>query len=477
MRACLRAIVVLALLAAPASALAQPAPAASPCTVAADAAWTAQEKFVWGRTCIGEIADLNTEPGHELPKNHVLTTAFIEKILTDDKYSGAIKRHGIRVTGARFTETLDLQNIEVESELWFEQCSFEKGADLSWLRSSQPIAFNHSTVEGSLNFYAAQIESDLHMTDSALAAVNLAGAHVGRTLDLSNSRVKDALDMPDLQVGADLEMRKAKFSGAIDLRYSQIGGELDWRGASFAQDVDLTRARVDGAFRLGSTPRPGATQPDPDEPGPAIWARHVTMTARFAKLAVIPRLSDAWPNRLHIAGLTYDGIESVEGVAVGAGYEEWLHRQRRYSRQPYEQLANVLQAQGEIDTATAVRYAERDRDRDEQRRRGSWLIFAWLTLLRYLIGYGYYLFYSIGWVAGLIGLGVFVLWRSGEGRRNGMPYGVSYSFDMLLPIIQLRQKHYDIDLMGWARYYFYVHKILGWALASFLVAGLAGLTK
>jgi hypothetical protein len=58
-----------------------------------------------------------------------------------------------------------------------------------------------------------------------------------------------------------------------------------------------------------------------------------------------------------------------------------------------------------------------------------------------------------------------------------MPHGYSYSFDMLLPIIQLRPSHYDIDLKGRARYYFYVHKIIGWALASFLVAGLAGLTK
>jgi hypothetical protein len=474
MRLRLRAIVALILLVAPASALAQTPP---PCTVPAHHSWTAQEKFVWARTCIGEVADLSAEHGYEQPANRVLTTAFIEKILTDDTYSGAVKRRGIRVTGARFTEILDLQNIEVGTELWFEQCSFEKGADLSWLRSTQPIAFNHSTVQGPLNFYGAHIESDLHMTDSVLATVNLTGAHVGRTLDFSNSRVKDALDMPDLQVGTDLLMRKATFFGEIDMRYSQVGGELDWRGASFKQDVDMTRAHVDGAFRLGSTRHRGANQPDADEPGPATWVEHVTLTARFAKLAVIPHLSDAWPNRLHVAGLTYDGIESVEGVAVGDGFSEWLHRQRRYSRQPYEQLANVLQAQGEIENATEVRYTERDRDRREQRRRGDWAIFAWLTFLKYLIGYGYYLYFSIYWVVGLVILGMAVLWVTGEGRRKGMPIGLSYSFDMLLPIIQLRQQHYSIDLAGWARYYFYFHKIAGWALATFLVAGLSGLTK
>jgi hypothetical protein len=48
---------------------------------------------------------------------------------------------------------------------------------------------------------------------------------------------------------------------------------------------------------------------------------------------------------------------------------------------------------------------------------------------------------------------------------------------MLLPIIQLRKMHYDIDLSGWARYYFYFHKIMGYVLGSFLIVGVSGLVK
>jgi hypothetical protein len=58
-----------------------------------------------------------------------------------------------------------------------------------------------------------------------------------------------------------------------------------------------------------------------------------------------------------------------------------------------------------------------------------------------------------------------------------LPVGISYSFDMLLPVIKLRDAHYQIDLAGWPRYYFYVHKVAGFVLASFLVAGISGLTK
>jgi hypothetical protein len=52
-----------------------------------------------------------------------------------------------------------------------------------------------------------------------------------------------------------------------------------------------------------------------------------------------------------------------------------------------------------------------------------------------------------------------------------------YSLDIFLPVVCLRKSHEDIDLEGWVRIYFYVHKIFGYILASFLIAGLSGLTK
>lgn len=58
-----------------------------------------------------------------------------------------------------------------------------------------------------------------------------------------------------------------------------------------------------------------------------------------------------------------------------------------------------------------------------------------------------------------------------------MPIGLAYSFDMLLPIITLRKLHSELELKGWRRYYFYLHKISGYVLAAFVAAGLGGITK
>jgi hypothetical protein len=105
------------------------------------------------------------------------------------------------------------------------------------------------------------------------------------------------------------------------------------------------------------------------------------------------------------------------------------------------------------------------------------LRYAWLTTLNWVIGYGHHIERALGWTIGLVILGAIVLRISGEGPKHGLPVGLSYSFDMLLPVIKLRDAHYQIDLVGWPRYYFYAHKIAGFVLASFLVAGISGLTK
>jgi hypothetical protein len=69
----------------------------------------------------------------------------------------------------------------------------------------------------------------------------------------------------------------------------------------------------------------------------------------------------------------------------------------------------------------------------------------------------------------------------GDTRRsrllNGAAAKVFYSLHHLLPIVTLDRAYDDVALRGGVRYYFYAHKLLDWALGSFLVAGLAGLTQ
>lgn len=48
---------------------------------------------------------------------------------------------------------------------------------------------------------------------------------------------------------------------------------------------------------------------------------------------------------------------------------------------------------------------------------------------------------------------------------------------MLLPILQLEKENYNTHPEGFAKYWFYFHKTAGYILASFVIAGITGITK
>jgi len=192
------------------------------------------------------------------------------------------------------------------------------------------------------------------------------------------------------------------------------------------------------------------------------------------------RCDNTWPAQLSLNGFTYEqlGISNADNskdmaARPASWWIEWLSREVAYSPQPYEYLATTLAKLGYNDKAVDILYSSKNR----QLQSASFPDNILLWLERAVIGYGYHPIYAVRWALGFILLGAVVLRLSNQGPENKMPYGIAFSFDMLLPIVKLREYHYKIDLKGWARYYFYFHKLMGWALGLFLIAAVTGLTK
>jgi hypothetical protein len=158
-----------------------------------------------------------------------------------------------------------------------------------------------------------------------------------------------------------------------------------------------------------------------------------------------------------------------------AWWTSWLGSDEiEYSSSAYQSLAGILSKDGYGEKADEVLFASRERELS--RAKGSdWFR---LQLLKWIVGYGYrILSHTLFLVLMLTGVGALVLRCSGEGKRLSMPYGVSYALDMLIPIVKLDEIHYsdEMRLNGWARYYFYFQRIMGYVLASYIAVGIAGL--
>jgi len=282
----------------------QSAPVTARCPLPPDESWTSQEKFVWERVCIGEEADFNKEPAYggelgprkpgTLPEDRILTQAFLEKILFDEQDRSIIARLGVRIFGARFPEKIDLRNATLQNELWLDGCLLEGGADLSWLKSTQPVGIHSSKVDEELNMYSLQVDSNVFLDDSEFADVTLVGATIGHTLDMSGSKVSGKLDLDSLRVGVHLLMPNAEFDEIV-LENAQIGGQLDFTGSTFHGDVTLNGAHIDGAIQFAS----------------AQWSDDAILSLRNARADVIPNLSDPWPNKLDLDGLTYRNLDRL----------------------------------------------------------------------------------------------------------------------------------------------------------------------
>ena len=150
----LRILLALTLFIAPLGARGQeptlPVSLEKPCSVPADRSWTPQEKFVWERVCVGEDADFNEAAGYGgqldptkpegWAQNRVLRPKFLQAILFKDPYRSALTRKGVVISGARFTEALDLENAELEHPLELDDSLLEKDVNLTRARSKFQIA-------------------------------------------------------------------------------------------------------------------------------------------------------------------------------------------------------------------------------------------------------------------------------------------------------------------------------------------------
>ena len=207
-----------------------------------------------------------------------------------------------------------------------------------------------------------------------------------------------------------------------------------------------------------------------------------------------------------------DGL-TVDRTAV----ELWL-KSTQYSPAEYQLIYDLLVTNGQSPDARKIGYAGKIIETRLDFQHHSWPAFVTMLLSRLTIGYGYCSYLAILWAIFFCAFGAWVFsranpdliridkgtlklvdrsgWRKSvfgpfrfhvmkytEGLQTGHPqdYGVinpfGYSFDALLPIIRLRELHYQVELGGWPHYYFYIQRIVGWILGIFVLAAFSGLTK
>ena len=500
------------------------------CLVEADPSWSEVESWVWSRVCVGQIADLRERDDLDLdPRSaegwgdeRLVSPRFLEAILMHEKWASAVPRLGVLILGAFFRAPLDLTDGHIEAPLWLGHSRFAGPVTMDRMVTPSYVSLDGSCVRGQLSMDSVTIGQSLNMRESKFTDVILLGAEIGQQLSIIRTTVSGILRMNEITIGGSLIMAQGEFVDDVILWGADIDGVLSMDGTKISGTLDLTLAAIgddvfmsDGQFTetvTGSSLRIGGSldlrqatflsldltnayigreltlaSPDLDDP---VWLNGGGLFLRNTVTGALQDTPNSWPRILELDGFVYQslgGLGGSTGVADRGSnwYTDWLALSEPFSPQPYEQLASVLQTMGHEREMNDVLYSGKERARALAWEDGQYLRAAGQMLLNYTIGYGLgtRYFRSLYWILGIVLLGWGVLWLSGQNRfieQDGKPelkLGFFCSLDLLLPIIRLRERHYEVDLENPARLYFYFHQIMGYVLASFLIAGLSGLTN
>jgi len=391
--------------------------------------------------------------------------------------------------------------------------AFEAGVAGFGLHVAGRLYLGATLVQGgTLSLIGAKIDRDLDLTGANLLAgfeadrlnvgsailadnvtiegnVSLREVDVGGTLYLRNSVISGQLDANSAHFGRSANFSDSNFPAILQLKNIRVAEHFDLTGSSVSS-VDLTQAQIGGALLLthGSSVYP------------VQWLGPVLFTLRDAKIGgVVDELwnTDVWPAVMDLQGFSYDHFRSH---AEERWVERWLDRDPVFSHQPYQQIASVYRAAGDPDQADTVLYIARDRELADdwnsgncdyglgliQLHRKCWNAVG-LGILKVTIGYGIGLwsFLALAWVIAFALLGMAILhWRSAAARNHGWFWCFGASLSQILPIVTLNEefkKFFDdpdrARIKSGTAVYFAVHAMVGYVLASFVVAALAGLTQ
>ncbi len=301
-----------------------------------------------------------------------------------------------------------------------------------------------------------------------------------------DTEIKNESLLSPISVDGDMLFQHSIFMGKLNLDKAEVSGNLILDSSNL-NSVNATLMRISKEFIITSSGEVPSSLSDAYvlkdfEP----WGKGATLDISYSRFDSIasPWSLRAWPFALKIQGMKTNNIRAINLPGVlnlppEHWFPAWLHlgTSNDFTPQPYKEVSQILRDNGDEQSASVVEYSARERQRITACKNQKLSDCSVLSLSKILIGYGYFIQWSLLWSAGFVLLGAWAFRHTPEAKRANMSIGITYSFDMFIPLIKLRESNYEIEILGISRYYFYFHRIAGWVMGSFIVAGLSGFTR
>ena len=404
--------------------------------------------------------------------------------------------------GARFQQ-VDLTNADIGGDVETIDATFEREVNLIGADIGGDVDAQNATFEDKLDLDGAKVQGGVLLHDEAkFQYVNLRGAQVGGNIEVTKSStfagelnlnsvkvdgnvfLRDGakfqrVDLISADIGANVDATKSTFQGDLDLYTAQVEGSVWLYGSEFAKEVDCSGATIAGVlslYRKGQPPK---------------WQEAAAINLEGTTVRSVDDAPEAWPHHMTLAGIVIEQPHGPDAASDPAFSDrdaswylnDWLGSDK-YSREAYKQVEGLLRSVGRNRIADRVAMARLDHDYAFEWNLGAAARWVVGGLHKVTVGYGYRPEWAIFWIVLLIIAGTVVIARGlpdYPGANAKACSRVVLSCQRLIPLISFGKSYEDVDLTSetvpaWVRRYFYLHAILGYILAAFLVTALARIT-
>lgn len=378
------------------------------------------------------------------------------------------------------------------------------------------VAIEGANIPNGLEFSYASIAGYFEMARSITPRIDLVSGDFGKQFVLVDDDLRGPHHTPNSNVlNAEFEsffsidMYLAYFNQTVFLDRSVtnnpinagdalINGSLSIIGTHLSSLV-APGVRINGELLMGFNDKailpfkPGGKEPAlvREDQGPmTTFAPGSTLDIRYATINAIaaPEQLSVWPSKLyltnfHLNSFTPENCTSniefpVELNASCADdlafFKRWLSLDpdSEHIMQSYQMIEDLLASRGDKDEADQIGFARGDH-KLRSHFNFPYISFLYQLVYRETVGYGYYPEWSVWWILFLTILGALIYRRTDQAQQRGNKIGLTFSFDLLLPLIRLDEENYKVKFFGPTKYYFYFHRLAGWILGSFLVSAIS----
>jgi uncharacterized protein YjbI with pentapeptide repeats len=410
---------------------------------------------------------------------------------------GANVEGDVDASGSTFKGELDLDGAKVGATVLLRNGAEFQYVNLLGANVNGDVDASESTFKGKLVLNGAKVGGRVLLSQGAkFQDVDLRRADIGSNVDATGSAFKDEFNLVGAKVGNDVLLKNGAEFQAVYLDSANVDGDVDARMSTFKGKLDLYAAHVRGSvllykskFEKGAT-FAGATigKMLSFRQQYRLWDNSESMDLEGTTVRAIDDGPKAWPQHLRLAGFV---IQQTHGqnIPLSNGFTDrkvswylnWLGREGTFTREPYTLVETLLRTVGR----------NRDADRIAMKRMnheyssGGILHHTWGLVHRSTVGYGYRPERAIVWTLLLIAIGAWVAKRLPQSipfsKGASLESRLVLSAQQLIPLIHFGKSYSEIDVTSSAvpkrvRWYFYLHAVLGYMLAAFLLTALAKIT-